>query len=143
MSPRSKTETRTLLIPGARTGRNSHAPEPGRAIHRAMLFGAVRDLAEHRLGFAAGPLLVLRSDGLQKVLRLRPLDEVDGRPAEAAAGEPGAEAARMHPRQLHQQIEFRGAVFEMIARAFVTLKQVLAELLEIVFAQRPRAENHP
>src|SRR5436305_1073007 len=97
---------------------------------------SIHDLAEHRSRFSSGPPFILGGERSHEILYLVPPDEVDGRPAEAAAGEPRAQAARMGFGKLHQQIQFRGAVFEKVARALVALKKILAELLEIAFPQR-------
>lgn len=64
-------------------------------------------------------------------------DKIDGRGTDTAADHTRAEAARMLPRQFHEQIQFRATVLQEVAGAFVALEQELAELAVVVVAQRP------
>ena len=47
----------------------------------------------------------------------------------------------MFAREFNQQVQFRRAVLEGIARAFVTLEHILAERTMIIFAQRAAGER--
>ena len=97
--------------------------------------GAVDYLAEDWLEFMAGFVLVLVCNLAHEAFGLVMSDEVDGRAAEAAAGEASAEAAGMAASEFDEQIEFSGAVFKKVARAFVALEHVLAELAMIIISQ--------
>src|ERR1043165_5007274 len=61
--------------------------------------------------------------------------------AEAAASQPRAVTAGNFARDIYERVEFGNAVFEKIARAFVTLEKILAELFDVAFTQRALTEN--
>src|SRR5690242_18300552 len=68
-------------------------------------------------------------------------DQVDRRAAETAAGQPCPQAARMLPSDLHQKIQFRGAVLKEVSGAFMALKHVLPKLPIILVVQSPLASG--
>ena len=70
------------------------------------------------------------------------LHQVNRRSPEPSAGQPRAVATLQSLRDIHQRIQFRGAVLEKVARAFVALVHILAELRVVAIAQRAFAENH-
>jgi hypothetical protein len=65
------------------------------------------------------------------------------RTAEAAASQSGAEYAREIARNLHEQIEFRGAVLEILAGALVRLIHQLAKTRAIVLFKQDEGTVHP
>jgi rhodanese-related sulfurtransferase len=70
------------------------------------------------------------------------LHQVDRRAAEAAAGEPRAQARWLRPGQFHEEVELGATVPEKIPRAFVALEQRLSELPKVAVTQGARAEDH-
>jgi hypothetical protein len=101
----------------------------------ADLASTVYDLAKDRLELMAGLILVFVRDLAHETFGLVISDKVDGRTAESATGEASTETAGMPTSEFDEQIEFFRAVFEKVARTFVALKHVLAELAVIVVAQ--------
>src|SRR4051812_13196604 len=69
------------------------------------------------------------------------MDKVDGGASKPSAGQSRAETAVERSGGVNERIEFRGAVFEKIAGAFMALKHENAELGEITVAERARAED--
>ena len=91
--------------------------------------------------FVAGLVFILIGDLAHKTFGLVMGHEIDRCAAESAAGEARAETSRMLASEFDEQIEFGGAVLEKVARAFVALEHVLAELAVIIIAQCPFARN--
>src|SRR5256885_2141263 len=97
-------------------------------------FGTVYDLAEERFELVATLIFVSLSDLAHEALGLMVGDQIYRRAAKTAAGQTSAETAGDTARELHQQIEFDRAVLKKIARAFMALEHVLAELPMIIIA---------
>ncbi|MDB6064446.1 MAG: hypothetical protein JWR26_654 [Pedosphaera sp.] len=105
---------------------------------KSVCFGlcrAVRNLAEDGFDLVAAAFFVLAGNGGHEALSLVMGDEIDGGAAEAAAGQAGAEAAGDVAGEVHEGVEFRGAVLEEVAGAFVALEHVLAEQAMVVLPQ--------
>ena len=102
---------------------------------------AVDDLANDWFERPAGLLPIIVRYASAEGLQLIAGDQIDGGAAEAASGEPGAEARGVPSSELDEEIQFGGAVMEMVTGTFVTLKHVLAELGEISVAQGAVAED--
>src|ERR1041384_8008727 len=60
---------------------------------------AIDDLANDRLQRASGARLIMSADLRDEMIHLRPLDQIDGRAAKPAAGQPRAKTGRMLPGQ--------------------------------------------
>src|SRR5262249_16064787 len=110
-------------------------------LSRSNLRRAVHDLANQRSHFDAGFLFVLAGHEFHERSSLVMRNEGDGRAAESAAGQARAENSRRFARQLHQDVQFLGAVLEIIAGALVALEHILAELLVIAVAQGALASD--
>ena len=95
---------------------------------------AVHYLAEERLEFMTGLVLILISDLAHETFGLMMGHKIDGRAAESATGQASAETSRMTAGEFDEQIEFGSAVLQKVAGTFVALKHVLAELAVIVIA---------
>src|SRR3954464_4739713 len=71
------------------------------------------------------------------------MDKVDGGASKPSAGQSRAETAVERSGGVNERIEFRGAVFEKVAGAFMALKHENAELGEVTVAERARAQDDP
>ena len=107
------------------------------------VLGLTTHLAEERGDRTAGQLEVLPGHGLHEIFYQRADHQIDRRPPKSVPGQARPQAGGMGAGQIHQQIEFRTTVVKEIARAVVALEKILAELLEVVLAQRPFPEDHP
>src|SRR5262245_8176157 len=88
------------------------------SVHSCLLCRAIDDLANYRLQRASGVRLIMLADLRNKMIHVWPLDQIDGRAAKTAAGQPRAETGRMLAGQLDEQIQFGRTVLKKVARAF-------------------------
>ena len=103
---------------------------------------AVGDFAQVRLRYVASPLLVFRNERFFDGLGFVPFEQGDGRAAETTARQPGTEHARQLLGDLHQRVEFRRAVLEVVARTFVAGKHERAEAFDVAAAKELDAAEH-
>ena len=67
------------------------------------------------------------------------LHQINRRAAKAASRQTRSVTPGEPLRNIHQHVEFTGAVLEIVARTGVALEQILAELVNIAFPQRTLA----
>src|SRR5687767_8321897 len=87
----------------------------------------------------ASALLVAGGDLLHELLHIIATHKIDGGPAKSAAGQSRTQARGVSAGQFDENVQFGGAVLEILTRTFVTLEHELAELLEVAVAQCARA----